>query len=92
MSETKAPTVLEEANAAVYGPRQQAYGHPRENFARTARLWAAYLDIPVTAMDVAQMMVLLKIARLMETPSHRDSWVDMAGYAATGARVMGVDE
>jgi len=37
------------------------------------------------------MMVLLKMARLMQTPDHRDSYVDMAGYAATGARVNGVD-
>jgi hypothetical protein len=38
------------------------------------------------------MMILLKMARLMETPNHRDSYVDMAGYAATGARVVGIDE
>lgn len=86
------PSILEEAQAVVYGPRQAAYGHPRDNFERTARLWTAYLAISVSAVDVAQMMVLLKMARLMESPDHRDSWVDMAGYAATGARVMGVDE
>jgi hypothetical protein len=40
---------------------------------------------------VAQMMVLLKMARLMQTPDHRDSVVDMAGYTATYARVVGVD-
>lgn len=83
---------------AVYGPRQAAYGHPRDNFQRTADLWNGYLtaakgDAPIlNATDVAQMMVLLKMARLMQTPAHRDSWVDIAGYAATGARVNGLDD
>ena len=89
--------ILTEAEAAVYGPRQAAYGHPRDNFERTARLWNGYLfakhlNAPLLdAADVAHMMVLLKMARLMQTPDHRDSLVDMAGYAATAARVAGVD-
>lgn len=89
------PNILQEATAAVYGPRQAAYGHPSENFGRTARLWTAYLGerVPggLTAPDVAMLMVLLKMARLMESPTHRDSMVDMAGYTATLARVMRVD-
>lgn len=83
----------------MYGPRQNDYGHPRANFERTARLWNGYLfalrggDAPLLKPeDVAHMMVLLKMARLMQTPAHRDSWVDIAGYAAAGARSVGVDE
>ena len=30
------------------------------------------------------MMALMKIARLQNMPSHLDSWVDLAGYAACG--------
>jgi hypothetical protein len=96
-SDTPSSTVniLQEAEAAVYGPRQSSYGHPRLNFQRTADLWNGYLKArgegEITPTDVAQMMVLLKMARLMQTPDHRDSYVDMAGYAATGARVNGVD-
>jgi hypothetical protein len=81
----------------VYGPRQAAYGHPRDNFQRTADLWNGYLlatgrsSDAIGPADVAQMMVLLKMARLMQTPDHRDSVVDMAGYTATYARVVGVD-
>lgn len=91
------PNILTEAAAAVYGPRQSSYGHPRQNFQRTADLWNGYLRATgrqddLTPVDVAQMMVLLKMARLMQTPDHRDSWLDMAGYAATGARVTGVDD
>lgn len=96
--EAPAPrTILQEAQDAVFGPRQGAYGHPREDFQRTADLWSAYLQgcgVPVVmeGKDVANMMILLKMARLMNTPDHRDSMVDMAGYAETLARVMGVDD
>lgn len=96
-TKSSTPTILTEAEAAVYGPRQAIYAHPRDNFERTARLWNGYLFAKdsnatiLTASDVAYMMVLLKMARLMQTPDHRDSLVDMAGYAATAARVAGVD-
>ncbi len=36
--------------------------------------------------DVAVLMVLVKVARLAQTPGHRDSLLDIAGYAACGAR------
>lgn len=96
-------TILQEAQAAVFGARQGTYGHPRDDFARTAQLWDAYLEakyntpeaddgFTVDGQDVACMMVLLKMARLMNTPDHRDSIVDMAGYAETLARVVGVDD
>jgi len=85
---------LDAAKAAVAARR--AYGPPEQNFARIAALWSAYLvgkapgtdaAQPVTAIDVAAMMALMKIARIEETPSHEDSWVDLAGYAACGAEV-----
>jgi hypothetical protein len=87
--------ILQEAEAAVFGPRQDSYGHPRDNFAATAALWNAYLFQgvrrgPVTEEDVALMMVLLKVARL-ERGYHRDSVVDIAGYAATYERLHEAD-
>ncbi len=39
--------------------------------------------------DVAMLMILLKIARLAETPNHRDSIVDIIGYAACYAEMVG---
>ena len=38
-------------------------------------------------MDVANMMVLLKIARAKENPKHMDNWVDMAGYATCAGEI-----
>lgn len=82
-------SILMEAEKIVNGARRNAYGHPENNFQRIADLWNAYLvnridpDAPVSNQDVALMMCLMKIARLLETPTHRDSLVDLAGYAAT---------
>lgn len=83
------PSVLEEALGIVNGARRNAYGHPENNFGRIADLWNAYLNgkpagpMPITQIDVSLLMVLMKVARLIETPTHRDSAVDIAGYAAT---------
>lgn len=87
--------IADEAINIVYGARRSAYGKPEDNFARIARFWDAYFkntgrDIDVTAADVSPMMRLMKEARLAETPDHRDSFVDLIGYAMTGAEVNGV--
>lgn len=82
-------SILEEAIRITSGARRGSYGHPENNFARIAGLWNAYLNgkpdgpMPITSQDTALMMVLLKVARLLESPRHRDSVVDIAGYAAT---------
>lgn len=82
--------ILEEASAIVNGPRNFAYGESEDNFGRIARLWRAFfkarydLDVPLTPGDVGLIMILMKVARLAYDPDHKDSWVDLAGYAATG--------
>lgn len=82
--------VLDMANESVI-IRGNHYGEPADNFRRIATLWNAYLSIrppgPITPTDVAHMMILVKQARLMATPNHPDSWVDMAGYAACGGEI-----
>ena len=78
-------SVLNEANKIVNGERANTYGGPEDSFNTIASLWAAYHNCPFTATDVAIMLALLKIARLKTSPAHRDSWVDLAGYAACGA-------
>lgn len=55
----------------------------RENHQRIADLWNAYLNgrrALIAPEDVAVMMILLKVARL-GNGYHRDSVVDIAGYA-----------
>lgn len=74
---------LREACEIVNGARNQTYGSVEDNFERIATLWSVYLDTAVTALDVAMMMVLLKIARVSTGGfNHYDNYVDVAGYAA----------
>lgn len=85
-------TVLEEANRIIYGDREKTYGNPAKNFDATAELWNGYLraklveqnghdyNWEITALDVAHMMILLKMARELHMHK-RDNVVDMAGYA-----------
>lgn len=78
-------SVLQEADRLTSGSRQHQYGHPVPNHERIARLWNARLHEkllePLTMADVTSLMRLAKEARLIQTPGHRDSLVDIAGYA-----------
>jgi hypothetical protein len=75
-------TILEEAEELVNGDRQKDYGDAKENLQRIADFWSIYLNKQVYANDVCAMMRLLKEARLIHSPDHRDSLVDIAGYVA----------
>lgn len=77
--------VLDAATAVVCGDRDKAYGRPEDTFTRIANLWSAYLAETVTPVDVANMMILLKIARAQNGVQHDDNYVDIAGYAACAA-------
>ena len=61
----------------------------RDSFGIIAQLWTVYTGHTVTAKDVAMMMALLKIARIMGNRATEDSFVDLAGYAACGAEIAG---
>jgi len=81
--------LLEEAIRAV-GDRGLNYGRPEDNFERIAARWRTHMvnrygqSVAFDVHDVAMMMVDVKLARLENSPGHRDSWVDVAGYAACG--------
>ena len=79
--------LLKKAAETVCGSREQAHGNPHGTFERIAKAWSAYLNVEMTAADVAVMMILFKTARLKGNPKHEDSWVDIAGYAACGAEI-----
>ena len=85
----KAQKILNQAADLVGGERQKDYGPPEENFNRIARLWSEVLGHPVSSSQVALCMTQLKIARLVESPTHDDSWVDAAGYIGLGSQLAG---
>lgn len=76
--------ILSEAIKAVKS-RMETYGHPIEDFDRIARMWTAIFGRHVETHEVALCMVAVKISRLVQTPGHHDSLVDIAGYAETAA-------
>jgi hypothetical protein len=82
-------SILEEAQELIHGERQKTYGNPLDDFSRTGRMWGALLKIPdIPAETVALMMAALKMSRLCNTPNHRDSLVDLAGYAGADEMVI----
>lgn len=81
--------VLKEAERCVCGGREQDYGKAEDSFKRIAEFWTTYKGVDFSAVDVAVMMALLKIARLAYDPQHMDNWVDLAGYAACGGEIAG---
>ena len=83
---TTRQAILDEARDAITGEREDAYGGPEQSFTTIAKFWSAYLDRFIETQDVAAMLALLKLARIKHSEGqHRDSWVDLAGYAACGA-------
>lgn len=79
--ETPRSGILSEAESLVDGDRQDRYGTPKENFARISKLWSAYLGVEISPVQVANCMSLLKISRAVHS-NKRDTYVDLAGYAA----------
>lgn len=85
-------SVLNEAADLVDGDRNAQYGDPIGDFRCTADMWSAYLrrrgDVPASFKlqphDVAAMMSMLKLSRIGWDHEKRDTWVDLAGYAACG--------
>ncbi len=81
-------SILTEAHNIIYGDREKTYGHPAKNLKTIASMWLAYMNnmddgnFTITAKDVAAMMMLVKVARFANDPSHRDNLVDVCGYAA----------
>lgn len=77
-------TILQEAQRLVYGDRQAAYGHPYDDYSRTARMWEAILGLPPLTIEpriACLMMAAVKISREVNKPK-RDNITDLAGYAA----------
>lgn len=89
----KRDEVLDTAKGLINGDRAKDYGDAAENFARIADLVTPILAAKlkdgekVDAHEVALILLQLKVARLITSPGHEDSWVDAAGYVSLGAEV-----
>lgn len=85
-------TIINAAGTAVMVDREATHGNPENSFGVIAALWSTYLHVPLAPHDVAAMMILFKIARIRGNPTHADSWVDVAGYAACGGEIATGDK
>lgn len=91
--ESPRASLLDEAKELVTGPRNNQYGPPNQDFKRSADALSAmgYRKLTPTgeavvleSHDIAVILAMVKISRITWTPSKRDSWTDLAGYAACG--------
>jgi hypothetical protein len=84
--------ILDTAKTLINGDRARDYGDAYLMHARIAALWTTYVRSKtgdLKPVDVAMMLVLMKVARSIETPQD-DSFVDIAGYAALAGEISNV--
>ena len=75
-------TAILEDVARIISERRVTYGDPATSMATVAARWSVTLGRSVTPAEVMLCMIDLKLARLAPDPTHRDSVVDVIGYAA----------
>ena len=86
-------SILDEAAELASGPRQEAYGHPRDNHGCTAIIWWAYIQrrmqqpdfIGLDALDICWLHIFEKGIRDANRRK-RDNLVDAAGYVENAER------
>lgn len=81
----KAPnSITIEAHNLVRGERGEMYGHPLDDFTRTAGMVSSLLrhklKEPISPEEMAMAMICVKLSREINRPK-RDNLVDVAGYA-----------
>lgn len=95
MTRTPAPStragILDEAARIVTADRNAAYGEPEDLFGAISLIWQA-IDMARgersrDAVDVGLYLAGLKLARAAANPDHRDSFTDLAGYAACAGEI-----
>lgn len=79
---------LVKASAIITGERAIEYGDAYENHARIAKIWSVLLIKDITVEQVYRCMIAVKLSRLIETPNHEDSYVDICGYSALASEAM----
>ncbi len=78
--------LVAQAIQLVYGERNEDYGHPADDYGRTAGMWSAFLGVNITPYQAALMMVMVKLSR--EFNRHKDdNIVDAFGYLLVAGRI-----
>lgn len=82
---------FDEAIANITKVRGEVYGHPADNFRDVRRLIEALPPFQDKRIQHAAEMICIKLCRAAQTPSHVDSWVDIAGYSRTAVMIIDRD-
>lgn len=85
--------ILNKVKEIVCGDREAKHGNVGDTFGRIAKYWTVYMNNKgfhgeITKSDIAQLMILFKVARLQGNDKHLDSWEDIIGYAANGDEIV----
>lgn len=80
--------ILANAQTIIGGHRVGQYGAPEDSFEKIAKLWSAFLDRDISSAEVANMMILMKVARNANGVYKDDNWIDICGYAALGGEIQ----
>ena len=76
------------AYAKVTLDRRNIYGSPEDTYRRIATMRAVVDECDDPQIREILAMIVTKVARLIQTPDHLDSWVDVAGYARCGVMLL----
>lgn len=68
--------------------RGDVYGHPADDFWKASALMEHFDNVDSVELRHALRMICVKLARLSNSPTHLDSYVDIAGYARTAVMVI----
>lgn len=83
---------LKEVEKLVCADRNVTHGDAEDNFRVIAQLWNVYIHNSkgedLNNKDVAIMMCLFKISRLMTNVNNLENWLDLAGYSACGGGIV----
>ncbi len=85
----KQETLSDKADQIVNNDRQSIYGHPYDDFGKVVELSKPILESNIDPrLKHALYMIQVKIARLLNSPDHEDSIIDIIGYTKTYEMVL----
>jgi hypothetical protein len=84
-------SILDTARHLVDKDRAADYGDAYEMHRRIAAGWSEILEVDVKPGQVALCMAWLKISRLVNSPGHKDSYVDLVAYGALASEIESRD-
>lgn len=96
----EASEICQKAAELVSGTRHEQHGDKKANHEAIAACWNGYLlarvvsnkPMQLSAVDVANMMELLKIARRLNGLPNIDDAIDGAGYSAIAGELMSCEK